>query len=60
MYLLQIWYSLSDELTEETIYDSHAMKEFVKVDFWEEEVPDAKTLLGFRHMLEREKLYVIL
>ena len=60
MYLLQIWYNLSDEMTEETIYDSHAMKEFAKVDFWEESVPDATTLLGFRHMLEREKLYVIL
>ena len=56
MYLLQIWYNLSDELTEETIYDSHAMKEFVKIDFWEQDVPDATTLLGFRHMLEREKL----
>ena len=56
MYLLQIWYNLSDELTEETVYDSHAMKEFVKVDFLEEDVPDATTLLGFRHMLEKDKL----
>lgn len=56
MYLLQIWYSLSDEMTEESIYDSHAMKGFVKIDFEEEDVPDATTLLGFRHMLEEAGL----
>jgi len=52
MYLLPVWYNLSDEMTEETIYDSHAMKQFVKIDFQEEDVPDATTLLGFRHLLE--------
>jgi IS5 family transposase len=56
MYLLQIWYNLSDELTEETIYDSRAMKEFVKIDFEEEGAPDATALLGFRHLLEGNKL----
>ena len=29
MYFLQIWFSLSDELTEEGIYDSRAMYEFI-------------------------------
>ena len=56
MYLLQVWYNLSDELTEETIYDSHAMKEFVRIDFMEEDVPDATTLLLFRHLLEENGL----
>jgi IS5 family transposase len=56
MYLLQNWYNLSDELTEETIYDSHAMKQFAKIDFHEESVPDATTLLGFRHLLEKHEL----
>ena len=56
MYLLQVWYNLSDEMTEETIYDSYAMKEFVKTDFWEEGAPDAATLSGFRHLLEENKL----
>jgi IS5 family transposase len=56
MYLLQLWYNLSDEMAEEEIYDSHAMKTFVKIDFLEEGAPDATTLLGFRHMLEREGL----
>ena len=56
MYLLQIWYNLSDEMTEETIYDSRAMKQFAKIDFQEEDVPDATTLLGFRHLLEKAGL----
>jgi IS5 family transposase len=56
MYLLQLWYNLSDELAEETIYDSHAMKAFVKIVFQEEDVPDAATLLGFRHLLEEAGL----
>jgi IS5 family transposase len=56
MYFLQAWYNLSDEMTEEEIYDSHAMKEFVKIDFLEEDVPDATTLLGFRRLLERRNL----
>jgi len=56
MYLLQTWYNLSDEMTEEEIYDSHAMKEFVKIDFHEEDAPDATTLLGFRHLLEEQAI----
>ena len=56
MYLLQIWYNLSDEMVEESIYDSHAMKTFAKIDFSEEDVPDATTLLTFRHLLEENKL----
>jgi IS5 family transposase len=56
MYLLQIWYNLSDEMTEEEIYDSHAMKEFVRIDFLQEDAPDATTLLCFRHLLEQNGL----
>jgi IS5 family transposase len=56
MYLLQNWYNLSDEMAEEEIYDSHAMKEFMKVDFQEEGAPDATTLLNFRHLLEEHGL----
>ena len=52
MYLLQNWYHLSDEGVEEAIYDSYAMKKFLKLDFSKESVPDATTLLKFRHILE--------
>ena len=53
MYLMQNWFNLSDEGIEDAIYDSYAMKKFLKIDFNEESVPDATTLLKFRHMLEQ-------
>lgn len=56
MYLMQIWFSLSDEGIEDSIYDSHAMRSFMHIDFNEQQVPDATTLLKFRHMLEANKL----
>ena len=56
MYLLQVWFSLSDEGVEDAIYDSYAMRTFMGLDFAVEQVPDATTLLGFRHLLERHEL----
>ena len=56
MYFLQIWFSLSDEMTEESIYDSHAMRKFMRVSFGDEQAPDATTLLKFRHLLEENNL----
>lgn len=56
MYLLQVWFSLSDEGVEEAIYDSYAMRRFMRLDFSAEQVPDATTLLHFRHLLEEREL----
>jgi IS5 family transposase len=56
MYLLQVWFSLSDEGVEEAIYDSYAMRRFMGLDFAVEQVPDATTLLHFRHLLEKQRL----
>lgn len=56
MYLMQIWFNLSDEGIEDSIYDSYAMRSFMHIDFHEQQVPDATTLLKFRHMLETNKL----
>ncbi len=56
MYLLQVWFSLSDEGVEDAIYDSYAMRRFMGLDFVVEQVPDATTLLHFRHLLEKHKL----
>jgi IS5 family transposase len=56
MYLLQVWFSLSDEGVEEAIYDSYAMRSFMGFDFAVEQVPDATTLLHFRHLLEKHQL----
>ncbi len=56
MYLLQIWFNLSDEGVKDTIYDSYAMRSFLGINFLEEQVPDATTLLDFRHLLEDHHL----
>ncbi len=54
MYLLQCWFSLSDEGVEDAIYDSYAMRKFMGINFFEQDVPDATTLLHFRHLLEEK------
>lgn len=56
MYLLQVWFSLSDEGVEDAVYDSYAMRRFLGLDFAVEQVPDATTLLHFRHLLEEHRL----
>ena len=52
VYFLQQWYALADEALEDALYDSRAMRVFVGGDV----VPDATTLLKFRHLLERHHL----
>lgn len=56
MYLLQNWFNLSDEGVEDAIYDSYAMRRFMHIDFLSEQVPDATTLLHFRHLIEEKKI----
>jgi IS5 family transposase len=56
MYLLQLWFGLSDEGVEDAVYDSYAMRRFLGLDFAVEQVPDATTLLHFRHLLETHDL----
>jgi IS5 family transposase len=53
---LQQWYGLTDVALEDTIYDSQAMRNFVSIDLGREAVPDATTLLKFRHLLEKHEL----
>ena len=56
MYLMQNWFNLSDAVMEDTIYDSYAMRSFMHLDFYKEQVPDATTLLKFRHLLEEHHI----
>ena len=56
MYLLQVWFHLSVEGVEDQINDSFAMRQFMRLDFGTQQVPDATTLLHFRHLLEKHKL----
>lgn len=56
MYLMQNWFNLSDAAIEDAIYDSYAMRSFMHIDFFTEQVPDSTTLLKFRHLLEAHKI----
>ncbi len=56
MYLMQNWFKLSDEGLEDCIYDSYAMRSFMHLDFNVEQVPDATTLLKFRHLIEKHDI----
>jgi IS5 family transposase len=52
MYLLQSWFTLSDEGVEDAIYDSYAFRKFMRIDFMEaEQVPDTTTLCKFWKLL---------
>lgn len=54
MYLMQAWFNLSDEGIGDSVYDSYAMCTFMHIDFNEQQVHDATTLLKFR----RSALYL--
>ena len=56
MYCLQQWYGLADEAVEDAVYDSQALSSFMGIDLSRESVPDATTLMGFRHLLEANDL----
>jgi transposase, IS5 family len=56
IYFLQQWYTLADEALEDALYDSQALRNFAGIDLSVESVPDATTLLGFRHLLEAHDL----
>jgi IS5 family transposase len=58
MYLLQIWFTLSDERVEDEIYDSYAFKTFMGIDFYSHQAPDATTLCTFRKILEENALTI--
>ena len=53
MYLLQNWYALSDEMVEDSIYNTYPMARFLGINFLgDEQVPDATTLCKFRKLLD--------
>ena len=60
IYFLQQWYGLADEGLEDGLYDSQALRGFAGIDLAVESVPDATTLLKFRHWLERHDLTRVL
>jgi IS5 family transposase len=47
---------LADEALEDALYDSQALRSFAGIDLGAEAVPDATTLLEFRHLLGKQGL----
>ncbi len=56
MYCIANWFNLADEACEDALYDVAVFREFCRIDLGRERVPDATTLLNFRHLLEKHKL----
>lgn len=56
MYFIANWFNLADEACEDALYDVEAFRNFCQIDLGRERVPDATTLLNFRHLLEQNKL----
>jgi IS5 family transposase len=56
IYFLQQWYGLADEAVEDALYDSQALRGFAGIELAYDPVPDATTVLQFRHWLERHEL----
>jgi IS5 family transposase len=60
IYFLQQWYGLADEALEDALYDSQALRGFAGIELGRDPVPDATTVLHFRHWLERHELTKVL
>ena len=52
IHFLQHWFNLSDPAVEEALYDSRALRQFVRIDLGQEPAPDETTICKFRHLLE--------
>lgn len=53
---MQQWYSLSDPAMEDALVDVPTMRRFAGIDLVSERIPDATTILAFRHRLEKHNL----
>ena len=60
MYCVAIWFNLGDEACEDALYDIAAFRDFCGIDLGRERVPDATTLLNFRHLLEEHRIGAVL
>jgi IS5 family transposase len=56
IHLVQHWFKLADAACEEALHDSAALRAFVGLNQSRERVPDATTILKFRHLLLQHDL----
>jgi len=52
---LQQWYTLSDPVAEDVLYDMTAMRNFARLSL-DSAIPDHTTIMNFRHLLEKHQL----
>src|SRR4029078_3865842 len=60
IHFLQQWYELADGAMEDALYDSQALRGFAGIDLSVAAVPEATTVLNFRHWLEQHELTKVL
>jgi len=56
VYFVQQWYGLADEAVEDALYDSQALRGFAGIELNRDPIPDATTVLHFRHWLGSHEL----
>ena len=56
IHLMQNWYCLSDEAMEDALIEVESMRRFAHLDLAKGWIPDASTILAFRHFLEKHDL----
>ncbi len=56
VHFLQQWFSLADEAAREALHDIPVYRAFAGIDPGATGIPDATTILRFRHVLERNDL----
>ncbi len=53
---MQNWWSLRDEAMEDALIDTGAIRPFAGIDPAQDNIPDATTILAFRHFIEQHQL----
>ena len=56
IHFMQQWFTLSDPAMEEALHDVPLFRDFAGLGGWDDRLPDASTILRFRHVLEKHKL----
>ena len=57
MYLLQIWFNLSNPVPEDAMNGSYAMCKFTSINFMTENVPDGTMFCKLQHLVAKNGLY---
>jgi IS5 family transposase len=60
IHFLQHWFNYADEAMEEALYEMPLLTRFAGIDLGEDTIPDAGTILNFRHLLEAHELAEVL